>query len=147
MNPVAIHLLTKERVCVLSVVLADGSPHNAVLHYSQQIKPVKLFMQTYPTVKVRAIREKGGKAKAAIVVGLNEQDFVSLQMRGDIRIVSVPQELKNIYKIHYAKHPKAKQYKNSNTVFLEFTPTWWRYTDFNTDPETIIESSPPRRAN
>lgn len=138
MNPIALNLLTKERVCVLSVVLADGSPHNAVVHYSEQAEPLKIFIQTYPTVKAKAIQEKGGAAKAAIVIGLSEKDFVSLQMRGNIRIVSDQKELQDIYKIHYKKHPEAEKYKGPKTIFLEFTPTWWRYTDFNTDPETVI---------
>ena len=139
MNPVALNLVNKERVCVLSVVLPDGSPHIAAMHYSQQIDPIKIFVKTYPTVKTGAIKEKGGTAKAAIVIGFSEQDFVTLQMRGNIRMVSDQKELENIYKIHYAKHPEAEKYKGPNTIFLEFTPAWWRYTDFNTDPETVID--------
>lgn len=140
MNPIALKLLEKERICVLSVVLPDGSPHGAVVHYSQQTEPVKLFIQTSPTVKTEAIKSAGGTAKASVVVGLNEPDFVTLQMRGNVRIVSDNSELENIYKIHYAKHPEAEQYKSPKTIFLEFVPTWWRYTDFNTDPETIVIS-------
>ena len=141
MNQIAIDLLTKERVCVLSVVLADGTPHAAALHYSQQIDPVKLFIQTYPTVKTQAILESGGTAKAAVVVGFNEQDFLTLQMRGIVKIVSDQVKLAEIYKIHYAKHPEAEKYKSPRTIFLEFTPTWWRYSDLKTDPETIIENA------
>lgn len=138
MNQIPLDLLVKERICVLSVVLSDNSPHGAVVHYSQTTGPLRLFMQTFPTVKTNAITEKGGIAKASVVVGLSEEEFVTLQMRGDIRIVSDIAELESIYKAHYAKHPKAEQYKDDETIFLEFTPTWWRYTDFNTDPETII---------
>lgn len=138
MHPVAIHLLEKERVCVLSIVLPDGSPHCAAVHYSQQLIPPKIFIQTYPTLKTEAIKKEGGRTKAAVVVGLSEQDFVTLQMRGDIRIVSDLEELKNIHEIHYAKLPDAEKYKGPNTLFLEFIPTWWRYTDFNTEPETVI---------
>jgi general stress protein 26 len=140
MYATALKLLEKERICVLSVVMADGSPHGAVVHYSQQTEPVKLFMQTSPTVKTEAIQKSGGAAKAAVVVGLNESDFITLQMRGNVRIVSDSAELETIYTIHYAKHPEAEQYKSAKTIFLEFTPTWWRYTDFNTDPETIIRA-------
>lgn len=139
MNEKAIALLKKERICVLSVVLADGSPHAAEMHFSAEFEPVKLFFQTYPTVKTKTIEEKGGFAKAAVVVGLSEADFVSLQMRGDIRIVKDKKELENLQSVHYAKLPEAKKYKNSESIFLEFTPTWWRYSDFNTDPETVVE--------
>jgi general stress protein 26 len=139
MDQKAIDLLIKERICVISVTLADGSPHAAVVHYSQTVEPVKLFIQTYPTVKVEAIKAKGDNAKAAVTVGLNEADFVELQMRGDVRIVSDKDELEEIYKMHYAKQPQAEQYKSESTIFLEFTPTWWRHTDFNTTPDTVIE--------
>ena len=141
MDPVALKLLEKERICVLSVVMADGSPHGAVVHYSQQLDPLKLFIQTSSTVKTQAIQDQGGTAKAAVVVGLNEADFVTLQMRGNVRIVSDPSELEAIYTVHYAKHPEAEQYKSPRTIFLEFTPAWWRYTDLNTDPETIHVST------
>lgn len=102
---------------------------------------MKLFFQTYPTVKTQAIQEKGGNAKAAIVVGMNEQDFVSLQMRGDVRIVSDAQEIAHLCAAHYAKIPEAEKHKSSSSIFLEFTPSWWRYTDFKTDPETVIEGA------
>lgn len=141
MDQKAIDLLNKDRICVLSVVIADGAPHAAVVHYSQTTDPVKLFIQTYPTVKVEAIKAKGASAKAAIAVGLDEGDFLELQMRGDVRIVTDPQDLEAIYKVHYAKLPFAEKYKSATTVFLEFTPTWWRYSDFNTEPETVSESS------
>ncbi len=141
MDPKAVGLLTKERVCVLAVSLADGSPHAAEMHYSEQIAPVKLFIQTYHTVKVRALEERGGAGKAAVVLNLAESEMKSLQMRGEVRIVTAEDELQRIYSVHYKKHPTAEKYKDSETVFLEFTPTWWRYSDFTTDPETVIESA------
>lgn len=140
MDPKALDLLKKERVCVLAVTLADGAPHSATVHYSELLEPVKLFIQTYPTVKAKAIQERGGRAKASIVVGTSEAEFVTLQMRGDIRIVTDAGELEEIFKIHYAKQPQAEKYKSPSTIILEFTPTWWRYTDFNTSPETVVES-------
>ena len=139
MNPLAVDLLTKERVGVIAVVLADGSPHAATVHYSEQTDPVRIFIQTSPTVKVDAIKKSGGVMKAAMVVGMSETDFLTLQMRGQVRIVSELHQLEQIYAIHYRKHPEAEKYKSPTTVFLEFTPTWWRYSDFKTEPETIIE--------
>jgi len=75
-----------------------------------------------------------------MVIGLSEEEWLTLQMHGDVKIISDNKELEKVYKIHYAKHPEAEQYKGPKTVFLEFTPTWWRFTDFNTNPETIIEN-------
>ncbi|MBI4133018.1 pyridoxamine 5'-phosphate oxidase family protein, partial [Candidatus Uhrbacteria bacterium] len=98
MNPKALALLTKERVCVIAVVLGDGSPHAAEMHYSEQLDPIRLFIQTYPTVKVHALREKGGAGKAAVVLNLTESEMKSLQMRGNLRIITDGKELENVYK-------------------------------------------------
>lgn len=140
MDSRAIALLEKEPVGVLSVVLSDGSPHAATVHFSSQTEPLKLFIQTYPTVKTKAIQDTGGAAPAAMVVGFSEEEFVTLQMRGEVRIVADAAEQETIFKIHYAKHPEAEQYRSPRTILLEFTPTWWRYSDLNTDPATIISS-------
>lgn len=139
MDPIALKLIEKERVCVISVVLKDGSPHNATVHYSYQLEPLRIFIQTYPTVKVQAVSEKGGSAKAAVVIGFSEEELVTLQMRGQVGIVSNTDYLERIYKIHYARHPEAEKYKSPTTVFFEFTPAWWRYSDFKVDPEKVIE--------
>ena len=132
--------LKKEHVGVISVLLADGSPHSATVHYSHQESPLKFFIQTSNgTVKVQNLLD-GKIGRAAMVIGFSEQDWLTIQMRGAIRAVTDSNELETIYKIHYAKHPDAEKYKGPKTVFLEFTPTWWRFTDFNTDPETIVEN-------
>lgn len=140
MNPQVRNFITKERVGVVSVVLADGTPHAAAVHYSHQENPLAFFIQTVnDTVKVQNLSH-GKIGNAAMVIGFSEQDWLTLQMRGDIQIISDKNQLEEIYKIHYQEHPDAEKYKNQKTVFLKFTPTWWRYTDFNTDPETIIEN-------
>lgn len=140
MDPKAVALLAKERVCVVAVVLSDGSPHVAEVHYSETLDPVKLFIQTYPTLKVRALEEKGGLGKAAVVLNLAESEMKSLQMRGEMRIVTNEKEIENTANTHYRKHPEAAKYRDAETVFLEFTPTWWRYSDFTANPEIVVES-------
>lgn len=147
MDPTALKFIEKERVCVISVVLADGSPHSAVVHYSYEPEPLRLFIQTYPTTKVQAVSEQGGSAKAALVIGFDEKEFVTLQMRGFVRIVSDQKSLDHIYKVHYAKHPDTEKYKGPSTVFFEFTPTWWRYSDFSADPEKTVEGELPQERN
>ncbi|MFZ2886628.1 MAG: pyridoxamine 5'-phosphate oxidase family protein [Minisyncoccia bacterium] len=135
MDQAAIDLLTKERVCVLSVPLSDGSPHSALVHYSHTDDPFRIIIQSSPTVKVHSIQEQGGTCKVSVVVGLNEPDSITLQMRGTVRLLS-PAEKEAAFAIHHAKHPSGIKYKGPDTVMLEFTPDWWRYTDFNTEPPT-----------
>ena len=139
MDSKIINFIAKEQVCALSVLLSDGVPHIATVHYSHTENPLRIFIQTSnTTTKAKALVNREN-AKAAIVIGFSEEDWLTLQMRGDIKIVSNKDELEEIYKIHYKKHPDAEQYKGPQTIFLEFKPTWWRFTDFNTDPETIVE--------
>lgn len=132
--------LITERVGTLSVIIADNTPHSATVHYSHQLNPLKLFIQTSNSTTKAKPFLNGEIGKASFVVGFSEEEWLTFQMRGTIRQIVDPEVLSNIYKIHYKKHPEAKQYKGPKTVFLEFTPTWWRYTDFNTEPETIISS-------
>lgn len=140
MNPVISNFLMKEKVGVLSVILADGTPHSATMHYSYKDEPFKIYIQTSNTTLKAQPFLNGEVGKGAMAIGFSEEDWLTLQIHGDIRIISGHEELEEVYKIHYKKNPDAEQYKGPKTVFLEFTPNWWRYTDFNTDPETIINS-------
>ena len=124
MDQRALDLLTKERVCALSVSLSDGGCHGAAMHFSHQVEPLTIYIQTKNTsIKCRKL-----PTQASVVVGFSEETMQTLQMDGEIQLAS---NLEDIYKIHYVKNPTAEQYKNDpTTVFLAFTPAWWRYSDY-----------------
>lgn len=62
-------------------------------------------------------------------------------MEGEISVMENVEELKAAQEIHYPKHPNSEKFKNDpGTVFLKFTPSWWRFTDYNTKPAAIISS-------
>ncbi len=140
MNQKILDFLKKERVCSFSIVLPNGMPHAAAVHYSHEENPLRLFIQTSnKSVKFSPFLN-GEIAKAAVVIGFSEKDWLTFQMRGDVRMVGGRKEIDVIQHIHYAKHPDAEKWKDDpETVFIEFMPTWWRFTDYNTTPETIIE--------
>jgi hypothetical protein len=82
----------------------------------------------------------GNVVKAALVIGMSDEEWKTLQMEGEVKLVS-QEEIERIQDIHYRKHPNAQEFKNKpETVFLQFTPTWWRYTDFSTEPLTSFSS-------
>ena len=140
MNQLVSDILNKYRVGVISVLIENEEIHSATVHYSHSENSLKLYIQTSnSTLKAQPFLN-GRTGKGAFVVGFSEEDWLTLQMHGDIEIVSELNELKEVYKVHYKKHPDAEKYKGPKTIFLKFTPTWWRYTDFNTEPETIINS-------
>lgn len=141
MNKQIQDLLSRDRLGVISVKLDDEIIHSATIHFSHLSEPdIRIFIQTSNTTLKAKPFLHGQVGKGAMVIGFSEEDWLTLQMHGDIRAISDNNELEAIYKIHYQKHPEAEQYKGLDTIFLEFKPTWWRYTDFNTEPETIISS-------
>lgn len=139
MDKMVLDFLTKNRVCVLSVLLKNDSPHAAAMHYSHSVSPLEIYIQTKNTSRKMSALLKGGFVKASIVVGFSEQEFKTLQLDGDVRILS-KNRLSEVHKIHYTKHPDAKQWKDDPaTVFLAFKPTWWRYTEYK--PKFFVLSS------
>lgn len=134
-----ISFLQSNRISVLTTLLPDGSPHGATLHYSHSTDPLELYFSTENTSR-KCQNLMGGKfSKASVVIGFSEQEWKTLQMDGEIQAVLDKSELEKVHKVHYAKHPNSEQYKNDPaTVFLKFTPKWWRYTDYNTTPETKL---------
>lgn len=129
------------RVCVLTTLLSDGAPHAATLHYSHQEEPLKFYFSTENTSRKCQDLLDGKEVKASMVVGFSEEEWITFQMDGVVRAILDKSVLEEIHKIHYAKHPDSEKWKNDPaTIFLEFTPTWWRYTNYKTDPMTIISS-------
>lgn len=134
--------LRGSRVGVLSVLLKDGSPHGATVHFSHQENPTKLFFLTDRTYKKCEALLGGATARASFVLGVSEEEMKTLQLDGTIRIVSDAGELAALKVLHFKKIPTAKEYEDDpDSVFLEFIPAWWQYTDYKTEPEKRISSA------
>lgn len=109
------------------------------MHYSHQVDPLQFFFQTWDeSTKIQALLH-GQNKQASLVIGCSEQENLTFQARGEMKIVTEPAEFERFSKIHYQKHPFAEQYKDEHTRLISFMPTWWRYTDFTSLPEKIIE--------
>lgn len=133
--------LKNHRVCSLTVVLPDGTPHASALHYSHQENPLTFYFSTENTSRKCQGLLDGTPAKASVVIGFSEEEWITLQMDGEVQAILDKQKLEPIKKIHYAKHPNSQQYEHDPaTIFLAFIPSWWRYTDYNTEPPTNISS-------
>jgi general stress protein 26 len=141
MNNKILEFITKHRVCSLTTLLPDGSPHAAALHYSHSDNPLTLYFSVENTSKKCQGLVTGETIKGSVVVGFSEEEWITLQMDGEVKAVLDKNELEKIHKIHYSKHPNSEKHKDfPETIFLAFTPSWWRYTDYNTDPLTILSS-------
>lgn len=133
--------LTKERVACLATTLKDGSPHAAALHYSHSSEPLELYFSTENTSKKCQGILSGETTKASVVVGFSEQEFKTLQLDGQVSVVTDSAELVKIHGVHYAKFPESAKYKDlPESVVLKFIPSWWRYSDYKTKPLTVISS-------
>ncbi len=76
-----------------------------------------------------------------MVIGFSEEEWLTLQIDGTIEIIQDEDEIKRVKTIHYQKNPSSKQFENiPTTIFLAFTPIWWRFTDFNSEPPFVMES-------
>ena len=135
MDQKVLDLVAKERVCSLSICRLDGTWDAGAMHFSHSADPFGIYIQTENTSR----KCQSLPASASIVIGFNEETMTTLQLEGQIRLVTDTAQLPAIYKIHYAKHPNAEQYKSDPaTVFLIFSPTWWRYTDHKVSPPLTI---------
>lgn len=137
--PKGVKYLAGQRVCALSVLIKDGSPHIAAMHFSHSMEPFEIYIQTENTSKKCEILSESKATKASITIGFSEKDFRTLQMDGTIKLV-MKKGLPRIHKIHYKKNPSAKKWKDDPaTVFLVFKPAWWRYTEY--EPKFFTLSS------
>jgi general stress protein 26 len=130
-----------QRVCALTTLKRDGSPHAAIMHYSQTTDPFYLYFSADQTqIKIESLFD-GTEHLASVAIGFSEDEWITLQMDGTVRLIMDKEDIKTIKKIHYKKISTSQVFESDpNTVFLRFTPIWWRYTDFNEDPPEIIKS-------
>jgi len=128
MDQKIVDFLNKERMSVLAIALADNTPHTAAMHFVY--KDGVIYFSTHASSKkVQGLTS----SKASVTVGFNEQDWITLQMDGQLEKTESGKDL------ILAKYPENAKYMDESAVFLKFTPTWHRYTNFKATPPEIIE--------
>lgn len=140
MDSTIIEFLKQNRICCLSIQLPDGSLHAATLHYSHNDEPLTIITSTKNTSRKVQGLLKGEVQQASLVVGFSEEEWKTLQMDGEVRAVHESVELTKAKETHFTKYPDAKRYESPESIFLSFSPKWWRYTDFKVKPAKVIVS-------
>lgn len=146
MNKDVLAFLRINRVAVLTTMLQNNMPHAAALHYSIVENPedtsnFKLLFSVDSEQRKVELLNTTESCNGALVIGFSEEEWVTLQIEGVVRILNKPDDIQAAQQVHYKKHPNSEKYKDfPTTMFIEFVPTWWRYTDFNTDEPTIYSS-------
>lgn len=135
------NFLSTHKIASFTTTLPNGSLHGAALHFSHGENPLEVYFSTDKTSRKCTDLLDGKVLNSAVVIGLGENGWSTLQLDGKVQLVNDKDELEKIQSIHYAKHPGSAEFKDDPlTVFLKFTPNWWRYTNYSTDPLTITSS-------
>lgn len=128
MNPEIIEYITNNRICVLAIEMMDGSPHAATVHYAHHGSVPVFIFQTNPKYRKSEALFGREESRASLVIGFEESERQrTFQADGVVSLLKpTDKELEHAY---LTKFP-GKDAKYSTDVFLKFTPTWWRYTDW-----------------
>lgn len=142
MNKTILNFLRDQRVAVVAVSLPDGTPHASTVHFSHREEPLAFYIMTDRTYRKCEPLLGGSSARASLVIGMSEEDMKTLQMDGEVELVSDEVEIARLKPPHFEKIPDAKQYEDDpDTVFLRFIPSWWRYSDYTAEPKVVYASS------
>jgi general stress protein 26 len=135
--------LRQGRVSVLSTCTSKGEPHSSVMHYSCAAELPALYFSTDDrSAKAKDCREN---PRGSVALGWSEVDWVTVQMRGRLRALTLPAGLEAAKAAHYAVHPNARQFDSDpHTLFLAFEPDWVRFSDLAAAPAIVEEMAPPR---
>jgi uncharacterized protein YhbP (UPF0306 family) len=128
MNQDILDYINSQRVCVLAVEMPDGSPHAATLHFATSKDGTTFYFLTSPGYRKTEALKGRLTSRASVVVGVDEAVMKTMQLDGEVRIVSEA-ERKNFDGIYFGKFPE-KVGKFAEDIAFIFTPTWWRYTDW-----------------
>lgn len=141
MDQKIIDFLTKERVCGLTLVLPDGTPHSSAMHFWITKDPFNIYFLTKNTSKKFGKVQSEGKTQASIVSGFDEDAMVEYQATGEVSVVSDKIEFEKQKALDVVKNlHHEKFYSDPSVVILKFTPSWWRYTEFKSQPKLILSS-------
>src|SRR5687768_16517515 len=108
MDSKIIEYLSKEKICSLTTTLSDNTLHAAALHFSYKDEPFEMYFSTENTSRKCSGMLNGEIVNAAVVVGFSEEEFKTLQLDGDVQIVSDADELLKVHEVHYFKHPSSE---------------------------------------
>lgn len=139
MDSTVLEFLRNHRIGVLATTVSKDRIHASSIHYSHVTNPsLRLIIQTDSRTRKAKDIVEGESTKAAFVTGFSEEEWKTLQMEGIVRRIMAKDVLDEAIQIHHEKFPGVMEHVNDTTVFLEFIPLWWRFTDFTTVPITVF---------
>ena len=140
MNQQILDYIKNQRIGVFAVEMLDGSPHAATLHFANSDSPLVFYFRTEKTYRKSESLIKNTETRGSFVVGVDEANMQTFQADGIARLV-ISSELEVFEKIYLSKFPEKKKTDLDKSIVFSFTPTWWRYTNFNGPNGKLIISS------
>jgi uncharacterized protein YhbP (UPF0306 family) len=141
MNPEITTYLKSQRVGVISVLMPDGKPHGATVHFAYSEEPFTFYFQTFNASRKAQSFINGQKSGASFVIGVDESTMQTMQLDGDVELIS-PEEKEACEAIYLGKFPeKSERAKDPKAVYFKFTPTWWRFSDLKRPEGKLILTS------
>lgn len=120
---------------VLSTVNTKGLPESSVVGFSEADN-FELIIGSF--ISARKTENIKNNPFVSFVVGWDEGRTV--QLEGEAREVTDPQEKAEAVRIHLAKIPTAAKYVEAQEEkIFKVKPNWVRYSDLSTDPWDIFE--------
>lgn len=135
-NDIVKNFISSHRISVLSILTSESAPHASALHYAWDKNTNSfIFFTRIDTIKYKTLEKQ--QSQASLVIGFSEEEFVTLQFHGEVKLITNENNLKEVY---FAKYPNIREHeKDVDAVFLKFSPNWFRYTDYKTDEPTKFE--------
>lgn len=137
MDRVVHDFLVSHPIGCLAIAIKDGI-HAAAVHYTVTDKGT-LYIQTEITTRKCSLLRETGQESAAFVAGFSEEEWKTYQADGTVRLITDTDERKRFMAARQKQFPGTDFSDDLEIAFLEFIPSWSRYTDSNTKPKTIIE--------
>ena len=81
MNQKILDFITNHRVCSLTTILPDGSPHSAAMHYSHSVDPLTFYFSSDNESKKFQGLVKNNTGKASMIIGFSEEEWLTLQYK------------------------------------------------------------------
>jgi uncharacterized protein YhbP (UPF0306 family) len=131
-RPNLVKFLDDEIVAVVAVPIDEmGTIHTATLHYWHSAQALRFYFVTGKDTEKCRLLNRQDAVKAACVVGTIRGVPMTVQMRGELRIVrpaDVPEAVEGYRQKRNSRHDDIHDPAN---VLLEFAPDWVRFTDFS----------------
>ena len=134
-----IDFILEQRACVLATSINKENVHASAMLYSCNENPLELYFFTQKNTKKVETLLNDKNCHASVVIGTTEELKQTLQLSGNLELLENDDEISIIKNIHYKKFPQSKSFENQETLFLKFSPDWWRHTDYKSRPPIITK--------